>query len=239
MPLIEVKQLGKTYVNEDVRTLALEKVNFKVEAGEFVAIMGPSGSGKSTLLHVLGFLDQPSDGEYRFEGRRVNEYTPREIARLRNKKMGFVFQAFNLLPRTSVLENIKLPLVYSDVPEKEWDERAKNACAAVGLAHRISHEPSQLSGGEKQRVAIARALINDPEIIFADEPTGNLDSKSGQAIMEILQDLNAKGRHTVILITHETYTAEHAQRIIALRDGQIESDRPVSRRRSSQDDFIK
>lgn len=232
MSLIEVKNLTKVYDTEEVKTTALDGVSFNIEQGEFVAIMGPSGSGKSTLLHILGFLDKHTSGTYFFDGKTMDELSDDEIAHARNKKMGFVFQAFNLLPRTSVLENVKLPLTYSDIKESEWDKLARAAIKSVGLEHRMDFEPAQLSGGEKQRVAIARALVVEPHIIFADEPTGNLDSKSGQIIMEILQKLNEekKHRHTIVLITHETYTAEHAGRIIRLRDGKIESDTKVNNR---------
>ncbi len=237
--LIEVKNLEKTYLSDGVPTPAVCDVSFEIKKGEFVAIMGPSGSGKSTLLHVLGFLDRPSGGEYLFENRNFESYSDEEVAKIRNKKLGFVFQAFNLLSRTSVLENVKLPLLYSDVKESLWNEKAKKAIEAVGLSHRLDHEPSELSGGEKQRVAIARALVNNPEVIFADEPTGNLDSKSGKNIMEILEDLNKKNGHTIILITHETFTAEHAERIIHILDGKIDSDRKVEKRRTAKEYFTK
>jgi putative ABC transport system ATP-binding protein len=239
VPLIEIKNLKKVYCDEGVETPALNGVNFDIDEGEFVAIMGPSGSGKSTLLHILGFLDRHTGGEYRFDGKTIDDYTDNEIARVRNQKMGFVFQAFNLLPRTSVLENVKLPLLYSGIAESQWNKTALKAIEAVGLAHRADYEPSQLSGGEKQRVAIARALVNNPKIIFADEPTGNLDSKSGQIIMEILQRLNEDSDHTIILITHETYTAETAQRIISLKDGLIASDKPVDNRLDAKNGFLK
>lgn len=238
--LFEIENLTKIYNpdKEEAKTIALDGVSFNIEKGEFVAIMGPSGSGKSTLLHMLGFLDKPTKGTYEFDGKSIYEYNEDQIAHLRNKKMGFVFQAFNLLPRTSVWENVKLPLIYSNVKEKEWNLRVKKAIKSVGLEHRMSHEPSELSGGEKQRVAIARALINEPEVLFADEPTGNLDTKSGRQIMELLQDLNEEG-HTVILITHETYTAEHAERILFLRDGKLEFDKKVENRKHAKDDFRK
>ena len=200
--------------------------------------MGPSGSGKSTLLHLLGFLEKPTSGEYRFNDRTIDEYSDEEVARVRNKKMGFVFQSFNLLPRTTVLENVKLPLLYSEVDQGLWDNMARQAIESVGLSHRVDFEPSQLSGGEKQRVAIARALVNNPQVIFADEPTGNLDSKSGEIVMDIIQKLTKEKGHTVILITHETYTAEYAERIIRLRDGMIESDAKVTKR-SFGSEFIK
>lgn len=239
MALIEVEDLEKTYADGDLATAALRGVSFKIPAGKFVAIMGPSGSGKSTLLHILGFLDRPTGGSYHFDGRAIDEYSEIELASVRNEKMGFVFQAFNLLPRTSVLENVKLPLLYSEIVQSKWDSMARAAIDAVGLGHRIYHESSQLSGGEKQRVAIARALVNDPQVIFADEPTGNLDSKSGTVVMEIIQKLSEEQGRTVILITHETYTAEHAERIITMRDGAIESDRKVGVRRRARDHFKK
>ena len=231
MALIEVQNLEKIYTNE-VATPALRGVSFTIEQGEFLAIMGPSGSGKSTLLHILGFLDRHSQGVYKFDGKTFDDYSKKEIARVRNKKMGFVFQAFNLLARTSVLENVKLPLLYSGIKEPLWQEMAKRAIEAVGLSHLINHLPSELSGGEKQRAAIARALVNNPQIIFADEPTGNLDSKSGGQVMELLHKLHEKG-HTVILITHETYTAEYAERIITLKDGMVERDVAVFMRRNT------
>ena len=222
------------YDEGGVRTTALEHVSLTIEKGEFVAVMGPSGSGKSTLLHVLGFLDRHTHGTYLFDGKPAEKYTDDELAVVRNKNIGFIFQAFNLLAKTSVLENVKLPLLYSGTSDVDWNVKARKAIEAVGLTHRIQHESAQLSGGEKQRVAIARALINDPDIIFADEPTGNLDSKSGQAIMEIIGRLNEEGK-TIVLITHETYTAEHAKRIINLRDGHIENDRLVAERRSARE----
>jgi putative ABC transport system ATP-binding protein len=227
MPLIEVTDLAKTYAEGETETFALQGVSFSVKQGEFVAIMGPSGSGKSTLLHILGFLDRHSAGQYLFDGKSIDDHSPVELAAVRNKKMGFVFQAFNLLGRTTVLENVKLPLLYSHVPQSHWDSRAKKAIEAVGLSHRLMHESSQLSGGEKQRVAIARALVNDPEVIFADEPTGNLDSKSGKIVMEIIQRLSEKEGKTVILITHSINDAQFAQRILSMKDGEIESDRTI------------
>ncbi len=238
MALIEVKNLEKIYENDGVKTPAIQGVSFSIEKGEFVAVMGPSGSGKSTLLHILGFLDRQTSGEYRFNQKTIDDYSSEDLARLRNEKMGFVFQMFNLLPRTTVLDNVLLPLIYSDLEEGKWEEKAAKAIEQVGLSHRISHESPQLSGGEKQRVAIARALVNNPDIIFADEPTGNLDSKSGEVVMDTLQNLNQKG-HTIILITHETYTAEHSQRIIRLKDGMLESDSPVKNRRVANGHFIK
>jgi putative ABC transport system ATP-binding protein len=239
MSLIEIKKVCKTYYSDSVETPVLHDMNFEIKEGEFVAIMGPSGSGKSTLLHILGFLDDQTKGTYHFNGKKINDYTGSEIAHVRNKEMGFVFQAFNLLPRTTVYDNVKLPLLYSDTPEREWDGLIKEAIKTVGLEHRTDFETSQLSGGEKQRVAIARALVTNPKVIFADEPTGNLDSKSGQKIMETLQKLNEEKGHTIVLITHETYTAEHAQRIIKIVDGHIQSDRKVRKRRDANHGFRK
>jgi len=235
--IIELNNLEMTYYDEAVETRVLKGVSFTIREGEFVSIMGPSGSGKSTLLHILGFLERPTGGVYMFDGKSMQEYTEEELARVRNDKMGFIFQTFNLLPRTSVLENVKLPLLYSGIKESEWDTLAREAIEAVGLGHRIEYEPSQLSGGERQRVAIARALVNKPDVIFADEPTGNLDSKSGGQVMDIIQGLHDKG-HTVILITHETYTAEYADRIIRVLDGTIERDEKVAVRRTGAS-FVK
>ncbi len=239
MALIEVKNISKRYGAEENPTYALRDVSFSVEEGEFIAVMGPSGSGKSTLLHVLGFLDRHTNGIYRFAGKTIDDYSQDELANVRNKKMGFVFQQFNLLPRASVLDNVKLPLLYSNMKESAWNDIARERIEAVGLTHRINHTSSQLSGGEKQRVAIARALVNDPDIIFADEPTGNLDSKTGKDVMQILQDLNKKEKRTILLITHETYTAEHAQRIVHIIDGKVSSDKLVDHQRSAYDEFKK
>jgi len=233
MALIEIKDLKKDYVNEDIVTNVLFGLNFDIKEGEFVAIMGPSGSGKSTLMHILGFLDVLTSGVYKFKDKDVSNLDEDRLAQIRNEEVGFVFQAFNLLPRTSVYENVKLPLVYSKGKKSE-DKLVKEAIKAVGLEHRINNLSNQLSGGEKQRVAIARALVNNPSIIFADEPTGNLDSKSGQAIMEILENLNEMG-HTIILVTHETDTARHAKRIIKMSDGLIADDYLVKDRRTSRD----
>ena len=228
--LIELENLCKTYSNEGVETLALSGASFKIDKGEFVSIMGPSGSGKSTLMQLLGFLDRPTEGKYIFEGRDTFSFDDDTLAKLRNRKIGFVFQSFNLLPRTSVYENVELPLLYDEKPEKNNEKKVLAALQAVGMEHRTNYLSNQLSGGEKQRVAIARALVNNPEVVFADEPTGNLDSKSGLQVMKILQKLNDAG-HTVILVTHETYTAEHAKRIIYVRDGNIVADDPVKNRR--------
>ena len=237
MAIIEIKNLEKIY-RDETETTALRGVNFSIEVGEFVSIMGPSGSGKSTLLHILGFLDRLTEGEYLFDGKSMNDYSDEELAVVRNKKMGFVFQSFNLLPRTTVLENVKLPLLYSNVKESLWNDIALKAIDSVGLTERIDHESSRLSGGEKQRVAIARALVNNPSVIFADEPTGNLDSKSGGQIMEILEKLRKEGR-TVILVTHETYTAEYADRLIKIKDGLVEFDGPIEKKHEHQNGFLK
>jgi len=232
--LIKATNLIKNYYTDEVETKVLRGVSFEIKEGEFAAIMGPSGSGKSTLMHIVGFLDRATSGTYEFEGKNVAEFSDDELAVLRNKEVGFIFQTFNLLPRTSVLENVKLPLIYSGMSAKKMDERAKQAVKAVDLDHRLNYLSNQLSGGEKQRVAIARALVNEPKLIFADEPTGNLDSKSGTQIMEILEKLNDEGK-TIILVTHEKDTAEHAKRIIWLRDGQIVSDQIVSHRHLVKD----
>lgn len=229
MALLEVKNLSKSYTNDEVVTHVLYDLSFKIEAGEFVAIMGPSGSGKSTLMHILGFLDKPTSGKYFFDNRDVSFLSDDELAEMRSKKVGFVFQAFNLLPRTTVMENVLLPLVYTHLTPKKSEEMARAALTSVGLAHRLQYLTNQLSGGEKQRVAIARALVNEPAVIFADEPTGNLDSKSGLQVMKILQDLNKEG-HTIILVTHEKYTAEHAKRILRIKDGVITNDERVGNR---------
>lgn len=238
MALLEIKNLTKTYVVGDLETPVLKDVSFNINQGEFVAIMGPSGSGKSTLMHILGLLDRPSSGIYNFAGKNINSLDDEELAHLRNQEIGFVFQAFNLLARTSVIDNVKLPLIYSK-DKKHMDERARKVLESVGLGHRLSYHTNQISGGEKQRVAIARALVNEPAVIFADEPTGNLDSKSGSQVMGILQDLNAQGK-TIILVTHETFTAEHAQRIIRVHDGNIIGDEPVKKPRLAADgEFLK
>jgi len=236
--LLEAKNLKMIYEDGDTKTAALKGVDISIKKGEFVAIMGPSGSGKSTLLHILGFLERNTSGEYRFDGKLMDELNDEELALVRNQKMGFVFQAFNLLSRTSVLENVKLPLLYARKNEKESTEIAIKAIKSVGLENRMNHEPSELSGGEKQRVAIARALVNNPLVIFADEPTGNLDSKSGKNIMDVLYDLNEEGK-TIILITHETHTAKYAERIINLKDGLIEKEEIVGKGRGVENEELK
>lgn len=239
MSLFTVENLEKTYFGEVTDTKVLKGLTFSIEAGEFVSIMGPSGSGKSTLLHILGFLADHSEGEYRFNGKRYEDHTDDEIANIRNTEMGFVFQSFNLLPRQTVFENVQLPLLYSGKPESEWKARVEEVVAIVDMTHRLDFETYKLSGGEKQRVAIARALVNEPQVIFADEPTGNLDSKTGQAVMQTLQKLHREFGHTIILITHETFTAEHADRKIYLVDGLIESDEPIKNSRQASVGFTK
>lgn len=222
--LIELRDLCKSYENDGVVTPVLYDINLTISKGEFVAIMGPSGSGKSTLMHILGFLDGYTSGRYLFQGQLTNTFDDDELARIRATRVSFVFQAFNLLARTTVLENVMLPLLYHPtIPMSERIPRAEHAVATVGLQERSSYLTSQLSGGQKQRVAIARALVTNPDVIFADEPTGNLDSASGVAVMQALQKLNDEG-HTIILVTHERTTAEHAKRIIHIRDGRIVTD---------------
>lgn len=232
MSLIKIDTLSKTYQSEGVETKALVGASFTIKPGEFVAIMGPSGSGKSTLMQILGLLDRASGGEYKLLDVDVTTKSDDELALLRNEKIGFVFQAFNLLPRTTVFENVELPLLYRASVPKDAREKVLSALRSVSMEHRAEYFSNQLSGGEKQRVAIARALVNDPDIIFADEPTGNLDSKSGIQVMKILQTLNKAGK-TIILVTHETATAEHAERILRMHDGAIVSDEPVTHRRDA------
>ncbi len=232
--LIQINSLSKTYENEGVATPAVRGVSFAIEKGEFVSIMGPSGSGKSTLMQMLGFLDRPTEGEYLFEEKNTEGFSDDELAEIRNSKVGFVFQTFNLLPRTTVFENVELPLLYDKKFSEDNTQKVLQALRSVGMEHRKDYFSNQLSGGERQRVAIARALVNDPSVIFADEPTGNLDSKSGTQVMKILQKLNDEGK-TIILVTHETFTAEHGKRIIKMVDGEIVSDEPILNRRVATD----
>lgn len=239
VPVIEIKNLTKDYENDGVKTPVLHGVSFSVPKGQFVAIMGPSGSGKSTLMHILGFLDTLSTGTYLFQGKDASTLDEDQLSDMRGENIGFIFQAFHLLPKTTVLDNVMLPLLYSNVSVADRRTMALKAIESVGLSHRIDNLSNQLSGGERQRVAIARALIRDPSVIFADEPTGNLDSKSGAQVMKLLQDLSIKEGHTIILVTHETYTSEHAERIIRIRDGLIESDTMNANRRFADGDSLK
>lgn len=224
--LIEVENLAKVYKMGDVEVRALRGVSFSIKKQEFVSIMGPSGSGKSTLMDILGCLAKPTSGKYALEGIEVSTMSDNQLANIRNKKIGFVFQSFNLLPRTTALHNVELPMIYSSVSRRERRRRALAALDAVGLADRVHHKSNELSGGQIQRVAIARALVNNPSIIFADEPTGNLDTKSGAEVMTIFDRLNNEG-NSIIMVTHERYIAEHASRIIHLKDGIIENDERV------------
>ena len=223
MALIETVDLWKTYVMGSEEIHALRGVSVQIERGEYVAIMGPSGSGKSTLMNLIGCLDTPSKGSYLLNGKQVSQMNDNELARIRNEEIGFVFQTFNLLPRASALRNVELPLVYAGVPAKDRDARARLALDKVDLSSRATHRPNELSGGQRQRVAIARALVNDPSILLADEPTGNLDSKTGQEIMGVFERLHKAG-NTIVLVTHEADVASFAYRTIQIRDGQVEND---------------
>jgi ABC-type lipoprotein export system ATPase subunit len=223
--MIELKQVNKTYRKDAEEVRALAEVSLKVEAGEFVAVVGPSGSGKSTLMNVLGLLDRPDSGSYRLNQGEVEAFTPDEMARLRNEKIGFVFQTFHLLPKTTALENVELPLIYSSRPDISG--LGAQALERVGLKDRAKHLPSELSGGQQQRVAVARALVNDPELILADEPTGNLDTRAGLEVLAIFQELNRQGK-TVVLITHDPAVAAMAKRVVEIVDGRIVSDAPVA-----------
>lgn len=229
MNIINIEHIAKIYQVglEEVR--ALRDVTLRIDKNEYVAIMGPSGSGKSTLMNMLGCLDTPTSGKYEFNGVNVSEMNDNELARIRNKEIGFVFQTFNLLPRSDALHNVELPLIYAGVSYSERREKAYKALVDVGLEDRVHHKPNELSGGQRQRVAIARALVTNPSIILADEPTGNLDSKTGEEIMNLFNEIQQKG-NTIILVTHEEYIAEHAARIIRLKDGLVEKDEKVQNR---------
>ncbi|HWB63458.1 MAG TPA: ABC transporter ATP-binding protein, partial [Chitinophagales bacterium] len=222
-PIIEISHIRKEYIMGTQLIAALKDVSISIEKNEYVALMGPSGSGKSTLMNILGCLDTPTSGSYKLNNTEVSEMTDDELARVRNREIGFVFQTFNLLPRLSALENVALPLVYAGMSNTQRKERSEQVMEMVGLKDRMHHKPNELSGGQRQRVAIARAVVNNPSIILADEPTGNLDTKTSYEIMDIFQDINNKG-NTVILVTHEEDIALHARRVLRLRDGLIESD---------------
>jgi putative ABC transport system ATP-binding protein len=231
-PVIEVVDLRKKYLLGDVTVEALRGINLTIEKGAFIAVIGASGSGKSTIMNILGLLDRPTSGKYLLEGRDVSDLDRDERALLRNRKIGFVFQSFNLLARTSAIENVELPLLYrGGIDAKERRRRARSLLEAVGLGERLDHRPHQLSGGQQQRVAAARALVNDPDVVLADEPTGNLDSKTSDEIMELFQKLNAERGVTIVVITHEPDIAEFAERVIAFRDGEVVDDHPVQNRR--------
>ncbi len=233
-----VENLSKDYADLGGVTHALRRVSFQIQKGEFIAIMGPSGSGKSTLLHILSFLDRPSEGTYTFFGKSIEDFTDEDLAHVRNEEIGFVFQSFNLLARSTVYQNVEVPLLYSVIPVSKRKSLVEGAVKSVGLEDKLHTEAGRLSGGQKQRVAIARSLVGDPNVIFADEPTGNLDSESGGQIMEILEKLNRAGR-TIILVTHETYTAGFAHRLIHLKDGMVESDTTVKDQHRAGGDFFK
>ncbi len=223
-PLIRLNDVRKTYVMGDEEIHALAGVSLVIFPGQYVAIMGPSGSGKSTLMNVLGCLDTPTSGSYLLKEREIAEMNDDELAEIRNNEIGFIFQTFNLLPRTDAVQNVELPLVYSGINRRERTERAKGALALVGLQDRMHHKPNELSGGQRQRVAVARALVNQPSIVLADEPTGNLDSKTGEEILQLIDDLHAKG-NTILLVTHEEELAKRAERVVRMHDGLVVSDR--------------
>jgi len=233
-PLIRIRDLHKTYVMGTTEVHALDGVSLDIAKGEYVAVMGPSGSGKSTLMNIIGCLDTPTSGSYQLRGTEIREREDDELARIRNQEIGFIFQTFNLLPRADALHNVELPLIYSGTAAKERKDRARELLQQVGLGDRMHHRPNELSGGQRQRVAIARALVNRPSIVLADEPTGNLDSKTGVEIMALLAEIHGRG-NTVILVTHEEDIAAHARRVLRLRDGLIESDRPQTPRPAAKE----
>ena len=236
--IIRMEGIGKIYDTGKVQVEALKNVNLCIDKGEFVAVMGPSGSGKSTLMNIIGCLDRATSGHYELDGVNISDLDDTELARIRNKKIGFVFQSFNLLPKMNALQNVELPMIYAGAGKKERRDKALEALNKVGLLDRMDHRPNELSGGQKQRVAIARALVNDPTIILADEPTGNLDTASGEDIMAVFQELNREGV-TIVLVTHEPDIAEHTRRIVRFRDGMLISDEKVEDPIDARDEIIK
>jgi putative ABC transport system ATP-binding protein len=236
-PVVEVRSVCKTYRMGNVEVPALRGISLRILPGEFLAVMGASGSGKSTFMNLLGCLDQPTSGRYLLDADDVSRFSRDELARVRGRKIGFVFQGFNLLPRTSALENVELPMLYQGIPAKERHARATEALERVGLGARLDHTPAQLSGGQQQRVAVARALVNRPALLLADEPTGNLDSRTSIEVMAIFQELNEQGL-TVLLVTHESEISEHARRLVVFKDGHVVSDGPVPRRRLAKEALV-
>ena len=231
--MIEIEHLFKVYRTSDVETRALNGVNLRIDAGEFIAIMGPSGCGKSTLLNVLGMLDTPSAGSYQFQGETISGRSERELATLRKARLGFIFQSFNLIDELSVRENVQLPLLYQKVPTKAREERVQQVLERVNIAHRANHRPQQLSGGQQQRVAVARAVVTNPALILADEPTGNLDSSNGEEVLGLLTELNAEGT-TIVMVTHDQSHAAHATRVVNMLDGRVLSENLVSMHQASE-----
>jgi putative ABC transport system ATP-binding protein len=232
MSLLELKNIGKKYVIGTVEVNALRNVDLTIEKGEYVALMGPSGSGKSTLMNIIGCLDTPTEGEYYLNGKKASQMTEDELAEIRNREIGFIFQTFNLVPRSNALDNVALPLVYAGYKKEERMRRAKQSLNDVGLGDRMTHKPNELSGGQRQRVAVARALVNNPSIILADEPTGNLDSKTSNEIMALFDQIHENG-NTIIVVTHEEEIAQHALRIVRIKDGRVESDSVNTKREST------